>query len=533
MSDEMLSPLPLNHNNNNHVDTLPQHTYATHKLPSFNEMISSRHSSQSPQHENHIDSDPNSDAPIDFSTHNLKNGQLEIEVTGGVHGTDDESSSHAIDLSTTSESMARRIAEQSAQREAISKDESMANDSMLGHYIAKNPNLTFKGSGDIMNMDIIFENVSIEEDASIGGGGGGGNNSVTAQENKSIQEPATVTRISKSQVEKVDIDGVQYEIITLENDSDKTKHLCDNNNQEMQEEIEESVANMKSIVNASRIPVIADDAIGQNYEYDSDQMVIVTDSDLSMATEIQAVEEMDAGKQQLEATPEDSPTKVTAAETDSNLSQMRTSVKMSIGGTSVADDTARRLPDDDDDVQKESLVQNVENNGNDRKRKRKVVPVLARNKRTKRGNTSNAVNIESKEPDVPPNEFKLEPKEEPIHSQIEIHNEMTSKIETSTVKSAPDGDEDDDDDNYSDQIQEEQTTNDIDGNPTMDESDADNDTNERSFMDSLVVVESQDPNDPNRTIHEVYVVDPETNEMSEKPLELPDHVIQRIRLSMQ
>lgn len=520
----MLSPLPLNHNNNNHVDILPQHTYATHKLPSFNEMISSRHSSQSPHNENHIDSDPNSDAPIDFSTHTLKNGeQTEIEVTGGVHGTD-ESSSHAIDLSTTSESMARRKAEQSAQREAILKDEPMANGAMLGHYIAKNPNLTFKGSGDIMNMDIIFENVSIEEDATIGG-----NNSVSAQANKSIQEPATVTRISKSQVEKVSIDGVQYEIITLENADDKPKHLCNNNHQEMQEEIEE-VAGMKRVVDVGRIPVIADDAIGQNYEYDSDQMVIVSDSELDMAAEFQTVEEIDIDKQESEATLaidiDDSPTKVSAAETDSNLSQMRTSVKLSIEDT----DIAHRLPDDDDDVQKESLVQNVDNNGSDRKRKRKVVPVLARNKRTKRGNTSNAVKIESTEPDVPSTELKSEPKEEPMQSQIEIDNEMTSNIETSSVKSAPD---DDGDDNYSDQIPEEQTTNDTDENPSMDESNADNDTNERSFMDSLVVVESQDPNDPNRTIHEVYVVDPETNEMSEKPLELPDHVIQRIRLSMQ
>lgn len=59
-----------------------------------------------------------------------------------------------------------------------------------------------------------------------------------------------------------------------------------------------------------------------------------------------------------------------------------------------------------------------------------------------------------------------------------------------------------------------------------------NETAENSFMDSLVVVESQDPNDPTKTIHEVHFICPETKEMFEQPLDLPDEVIQRIRLSM-
>lgn len=56
---------------------------------------------------------------------------------------------------------------------------------------------------------------------------------------------------------------------------------------------------------------------------------------------------------------------------------------------------------------------------------------------------------------------------------------------------------------------------------------------ESNLMDSLVVVESQDPQNPDRIIHEVYVMCPETQQLSEQPLDLPDEVIQRIRLSMQ
>lgn len=53
-----------------------------------------------------------------------------------------------------------------------------------------------------------------------------------------------------------------------------------------------------------------------------------------------------------------------------------------------------------------------------------------------------------------------------------------------------------------------------------------------NLMDSLVVVESQDPADPNKTIHEVYVMCPKTKQLSEQPLDLPDEVIQKIRMSM-
>ncbi|XP_055595438.1 transcription factor TFIIIB component B'' homolog [Uranotaenia lowii] len=48
-------------------------------------------------------------------------------------------------------------------------------------------------------------------------------------------------------------------------------------------------------------------------------------------------------------------------------------------------------------------------------------------------------------------------------------------------------------------------------------------------LNSLVLVESQDTNDPSRTIYEIYVTDPETGKLSEKPLDVPEDVIDNIR----
>lgn len=48
-------------------------------------------------------------------------------------------------------------------------------------------------------------------------------------------------------------------------------------------------------------------------------------------------------------------------------------------------------------------------------------------------------------------------------------------------------------------------------------------------INSLVLVESQDTNDPTKTIYEIYVTDPETGKLSEKPLDVPGDVIENIR----
>lgn len=48
-------------------------------------------------------------------------------------------------------------------------------------------------------------------------------------------------------------------------------------------------------------------------------------------------------------------------------------------------------------------------------------------------------------------------------------------------------------------------------------------------INSLVLVESQDTQNPGRTIYEIYVSDPETGKLSDKPLDVPEDVIENIR----
>lgn len=565
--DSMQSPtLSLNHNNN-HVETLPQHTYATQMLPSFAEMISSQKSQQSitPPPLLHsdamtasvllpTDTDPISDTPIDFSTHNTAK-QMQTDsnclasssvVRSPVHSID-QSSSHAIDLSITqSQSMPQYKIKESTHIETVPKSNSNSihyvNDSSvhsIGEYIAKNPNLTFKGSGDIMNMDIIFDNVPIEEDMTIG------KSAITVAE---VPPPPPVTTEerkvnSDAHVENVKMDGIiQYEIITLEsaNNDDKTKHrACDN----------DAVANsltdfkvgaspMKSRVDASRIPVIAHDTTtARNYEFDSGStaVVVVSESRLEVSDEIKTGETVD-----VDDTVE---LNASAIKIDHSNPIAKTDVALdsSVASTSTANELARphhNKTNTTEQVQastaQTTTVQTgTENITSERKRKRKVVPLLATNKRTRR---SNANNIESKPECVVPS---IESQENPVMVK-------QSPSAESSIADASKVDHRDNHDHQHDQKQEQTsltTTNEIECQQTVDDEPKPNDNNdgdggggdggqERSFMDSLVVVESQDPNDPNRTIHEVYVMDPETNLMSEKPLELPEEVIQRIRLSM-
>lgn len=48
-------------------------------------------------------------------------------------------------------------------------------------------------------------------------------------------------------------------------------------------------------------------------------------------------------------------------------------------------------------------------------------------------------------------------------------------------------------------------------------------------INSLVLVESQDTTTPGKTIYEIYVIDPATGKLSEKPLDVPEDVIENIR----
>ncbi|XP_053672265.1 uncharacterized protein LOC128722616 [Anopheles nili] len=77
----------------------------------------------------------------------------------------------------------------------------------------------------------------------------------------------------------------------------------------------------------------------------------------------------------------------------------------------------------------------------------------------------------------------------------------------------------------------------VEHNPT--ESDEDDEEEDGGFsldgidINSLVLVESQDTVDPNKTFYEIYVSHPETGQLSEKPLNVPADVIENIRLILE
>lgn len=138
------------------------------------------------------------------------------------------------------------------------------------------------------------------------------------------------------------------------------------------------------------------------------------------------------------------------------------------------------------------------------KRKNKLLPVLVdRNKKLRRMNENNV----AKESELLNEVNKSEAVSESSNKTAE---NLELKVESSSNDN-PDNEDIVDNENR-------------DASPST--------SGENNFMDSLVVVESQDPNDPSRTIHEVYVVCPRTKQLSEQPLDLPDDVIQKIRMSL-
>lgn len=463
-------PSSINHNNN-HVDSHAQHTYATHKLPRFIEMMSSQKRQQSSQSKSNQITSPGSsqNASINGPSHydTYVNGHYQSNDTF----TNDENSVHAIDLSTTSSSLVAHqnnhlidVEQQQPQPNSVNNFQ-FANESTIGEYIAKNPNLTFKGSKDIMNMDIIFENVSIEEDTSIGSTTRSSNSSAEQQFIDDIEtEPATV--------ENVNIDGVHYQIITIENPSEN----------------DEIFDSSEHVVDAHEIPVLSH-INPTSCTVDANESM----ANIEVAAEVEAI-----GIDKMIPEKDIVPPKEEPNLTNDKISTIIKDEKIS-----------------------PAAIQNSVNSANERKRKFKIVPHFANNKRTKKNQAK--VSDTKKAQCKPTQEFvkhktpiDSEPNENVKAHQIETetteHVRLTSTIEQQSAEQTSSKCEIDN------QIKEESIT--------------DNDMPERSFMDSLVVVESQDPNEPNRTIHEVFIVDPETNEMSDKPLELPDHVIQRIRLAI-
>lgn len=543
-ADTMLSPLSLNHNNN-HVDSLPQHTYATHKLPNFIEIMSSQKSRQSSNGSN-VDTVPSDTIPPDVSHIETESNPIAIE-TNGTYETD-EQSQHAMDLSTTT-SLIIHGTNGNHDTETVSAPTD-ANESTIGQYIAKNPNLT--PSGDIMNMDIIFENVSIEEDETIG-------TTMSDQSNieTTVVDAPIVTAISESQPDNmVKIDGIQYEIITVASDKqcDDNETSDDDSDNENTLQIVTDDSETVEEVEATTIPVISQGYADENYVYTSTQneMVIMTCSNLDVASEIETIgesgEAVDLSTTAIDLGPSNDGIDLSESSAVIHLSE---SIGADVPPESSTYQATKVEPElevtnnneiitvneaikheamaiKDEIIQPTGAVQTMDSNRN---RKRKVVPVLA-NKKRFRSSATKSKDVPSKIQNDSESSTKQPPTTAPSLPLSSPPSSSTIQIEASSIDQMSSLDIKTEDQHPGVKAETEQEQIIADNDNQTNDNDNDDNNQDRSFMDSLVVVESQDPNDPNRTIHEVYVVDPDTNEMSEKPLDLPDHVIQRIRFGL-
>lgn len=598
----MFSPPSINHNNN-HVDTLPQHTYATHKLPNFLDMIAAQHKTAAaaqdhnpthtdPNQSNSIHSpspcpshSPNSNqiVPINYTMHNNHptpapaHKYLSIESNGDGSTYDDtepmnydEESMHAMDLSTTA-AAATRIANTAAVAQSpiiihgkktprhtglqhppnntgnnvdvvvhedgdnqeevdvdvvVGSSSSVDESVQIGQYIAKNPNLTFKGTGDIMKMDIIFENCSIEEDTSIGAHSTNTTSTTTTDDSRAEDDGGGGGNIMQ-QVEHVNINGVHYQIITIENET-----ITDEGHAPNITDDSPYVEAEEEIIDDSTISVIARSHPEHGIDDGTTTMMVM--SNLDVAAEV----EMGGESIDNEDIPNESTVIVTAPDASS------TNIKVESSDIKLPSSAIVEPNDDDDEVPKAlkntPCQQPIETNAaNDRRKRKRIAPVLA-SKRTRRNPAKNEIEqpqlnqSTSIDEEIVPSKLEYAVPQSPIDV-----NESSEYVETITDQPSA---YEFQNEQYSDQAcsqsfedrkeDEEEQEEGNDDNDDDDDDDQEGEEPERSFLDSLVVVESQDPNEPNHTIHEVFVVDPDTNEMSEKPLDLPDHVIQRIRLAI-
>lgn len=485
--DAIKSPVPLNYNNN-HVETLPVHTYATHKLPNIIEMLSNRKKSKA------LVSYTSQAVPIRVVNHK-ETSQIEMD-----------SCIKRIEPNESVE-MELRVNDQHPDESVISATSEtqkngtnhliMNNETMINHFGDKNPNCNLKGeSNDIMNMDIIFENVPIEEDTSV------------------IVETQPMTH---SPI----IDGVQYEIITL--NKVQTPIIDDETNVIDMDEISAVTATATVTVTARETTTkMAIGTVSNNRSNEKDRLngdfEIKHPTDDSNAKHYSQSIIVDYKKFELPI-----------EQLNRKIPCERISTKKE--GEETVKETKEEGSQEVTDAQKP-----VANCILDRKRKRKLVPVF--NKRPRRTNLIKPpeLKVQNENADAEAEPLKIEQAEEPVSTEKHIRNESPAMVSNENGNSASieQNDEGIVVAKACEKNKNTQTDADQPNEPKSCKSaDQGEDVgDENSFMNSLVVVESQDPNDLSKTLYEVFVVDPVTKEMSEKPLDLPDDVIQRICMSM-
>lgn len=535
--DAIQSPVPLNYNNN-HVENLPVHTYATDKLPSIIEMLSTRNKNS---------------APVSYTSQAMPNGVENHKETSQIKT---DSNIERIEPSESAEEEELGMNDQHPDESIISETSEIQengtnhlilnNETLINRFGDKNPNLSLKGeSNDIMNMDIIFENVPIEEDTSV---------LVETQTIPMTHSSVLVGTQTIPITHSPTIDGVQYEIITL--NEDQTPTINNETNVIDMDEISAETATQTKTVTATEMAIGTDTSCGV---YASNEVVVV---DQSQSVEMAAqIEIGNNNNRSDEEEPVNGDYEITQPIDYSNAKHHSQPI--------IIDDKKFELPIEQSDpkkcpceqnTKKEETLNETKGEGGqemrdaeqkpitisilDRKRKRKPVPVL--NKRPRRTNLVKPPEpkVQNERADADPNAepLKIEQFKEPVASEIleytspadvnvetkqeEASNEngISNSIEQNgAVSIDAEACEQNEKNNNSDADQPDEPE-------PVDQDDGDSDEN--SSMNSLVVVESQDPNDLSKTLYEVFVVDPVTKQMSEKPLDLPDDVIQRIRMSM-
>lgn len=514
--DAIQSPVPLNYNNN-HVETLPVHTYATHKLPSIIEMLSNRKKNI---------------APASYASQAMPNGNVEnhketsqIEMDSSIESIEPNESAEE-ELQMNDQHPDENIISATSQ---ISENGTnhliLNNETMINRFGDKNPNLSLRGeSNDIMNMDIIFENVPIEEDTTV---------LVETQTIPMTHSPA--------------VNCVQYEIITLNQDQTPTI----NNETNVIDMDEISTGTVTTTTLPTEMAIGTDESCGV---YASNEVVIVDNSEsMEVAAQIETANNNNRSDEEDLA---NSDSEITHPTDYSHAKHHNQPVILDDKKFQTIEQSDPKIPCEQNLPKMEATLNEMKGEGSqersdiekplansnilERKRKRKPVPVL--NKRPRRTNlvklTEPKVQNERTDAAADAEPLKIEQVDAESMASEQLENASPADVNVDTKQVVADSIEQNDKGIVEDEVydQNQNVPDDADqSNAFVSRESADEDevnSDKNSFMNSLVVVESQDPNDLSKTLYEVFVVDPVTKEMSEKPLDLPDDVIQRIRMSM-
>uniref|UniRef100_A0A182NGT2 Transcription factor TFIIIB component B'' Myb domain-containing protein n=1 Tax=Anopheles dirus TaxID=7168 RepID=A0A182NGT2_9DIPT len=124
----------------------------------------------------------------------------------------------------------------------------------------------------------------------------------------------------------------------------------------------------------------------------------------------------------------------------------------------------------------------------------------------------------SETPPIPPERAEVIVKSPPPSCEIEAEEPRISESAPAPVKE-PVNQAEHEEKEEEDEEMEEEEDDDENGGFSLEDID----------LNSLVLVESQDTGDPNRTFYEIYISNPDTGQLSEKPLDVPADVIENIR----